>query len=227
MAKFVLGGIITNIAGSVGGTTLRRVPNGFSMYNKIKGASVSKLLQNARVPQIASIFQKWSSLSDSERAGWNATALTVTFPDKFGVAKNLTGRQLFTKANIQGLPIGLVVNDSAGFTNTVMEFSLPSFTFDISVPTFQITVDAVNNPSLVMVSVELSNKQIFQPVFKSRKVIAIGDCSLGDNNIQFPTELLAEYPYAAEGMWLAVYIQSINDFGMVSPYQVVIGQISA
>jgi len=141
MAKFVLGGIITNIAGSVGGTTLRRVPNGFSMYNKSKGTSIARLLNNTRVPQIARIFQKWSGLTDVERAGWNATALTVTFPDKFGVAKNLTGRQLFSKANIQLLPIGIEVTDSTGFTNDQPIWTLSSMIMNGDDGIYSVNVD--------------------------------------------------------------------------------------
>ena len=218
MAKFVLGGIVTNIAGSVGGTTLRRVPNGFSMYNKIKGASVSKLLQNARVPQIANIFQRWALLSDSERSGWNATALTVTFPDKFGVAKNLTGRQLFSKVNIQGLPANITVSDSAGFTTDVPEFTLVQAVVqnDLSDLIIDITGDIAD--TRLLVSIEISNKQIFQPTFKSRKVIANLTVSPPDSP-SIISEVLENYPYYNAAMYAIVYIQAVNAFGILSPYQ--------
>lgn len=225
MAKFVLGGIITNMAGSVGGTTFRRVPNGFSMYNKIKGASVAKLLQNTRVPQIANIFQRWALLSDSERSGWNATALTVTFPDKFGVAKNLTGRQLFSKANIQGLPAGIAINDSTGFTTDLVEWNLDTVTMNLTSNLAQMTVTSVDTTTQLLVSVEISNKQIYQPTFKSRKVIFIGGEDSGTVTQSFLTEFLANYDYASTGMWYAVYVQEMNQFGMLSPYQFKIGQI--
>jgi len=225
MAKFVLGALVTNIAGSVGGTTLRRVPNGFSMYNKPKGTSTSRLLSNARLPEIGKIFQRWALLSDAERAGWNAQALLITFPDKFGNAKNLTGRQLFSKANIQLLPTGNSVNDSTSFSNEYPEFILTTYTFDVSIPAFQVTVEAPIGVGQVLISVEISNKQIYQPTFKSRKVIWVGDIESPDANIQFPLPLLAQYPYVSDGMWIAVYVQSINSFGMLSPYQYIIAEI--
>lgn len=219
MAKFVLGGIVTNIAGSVGGTTLRRVPNGFSMYNKIKGTSNSRLLQNARVPQIANIFQRWSLLSDSERAGWNATALTVTFPDKFGVAKNLTGRQLFTKANIQLLPDNNFVVDSTGFTTENIPYSQNDISSNLGANAIEAGYVVPSDTAQVMFSVEISNKQIYQPTFKSRKVIQVEGLT-GSGNVNLYDAIFLNFPYIAVGMYLNVYSQSVNAFGMVSPYQV-------
>lgn len=225
MAKFVLGAIITNIAGSVGGTTLRRVPNGLSMYNKIRGTSKARLLKNPQLPAIGQIFQRWSQLSDSDRAGWNAQALLVTFPDKFGNQKNLTGRELFSKANIQLLPTGASLDSSSGFTTVVNDFTLGVFVFDISTPTFQVDVESLTGGNQIMISVELTQKPILQPVFKSREVIHVGDIEAPSANIQFPTAFLAKFPYATAGMWLTVYAQAINGSGMVSPYQFVSGQI--
>lgn len=226
MAKFQLGSVITNIAGSVGGTTFRRVPNGFSMFNKTKGTSKSRLLQNPRIPQIAQIFQQWSLLSDSERAGWSATALTVTFPDKFGVPKNLTGRELFSKLNIQLLPVGISKLDSTGFFSDYPLFSINGYNFNSPGGNYNIGLDSAFTSGTYMISAEVSNKKPLSPVFKSREVIQIADVESPDVNITFSTELLAKFPYIASGMWLSVYIQSINDFGMVSPYQYIIDQVS-
>ena len=218
MAKFILGTIITNIAGSVGGTTLRRVPNGFSMYNKSKGTSTSRLLNNARVPQIANIFQRWSLLSNEERLGWNATALTVTFPDKFGVQKNLTGRELFSKCNIQGLPAGLVVNDSTGFSTNILPFNLVDSDGDIVDDTLEIVFDGIDPIAKVMISYELSNRPIYQPTFKSRKVWEV-EPDLPNGNLNISTSLREAFPYVANGMSLYVYVQGYNEFGLLSPYQ--------
>ncbi len=218
MAKFVLGSLITNIAGSVGGTTLRRVPNGFSMYNKIKGASVSKLLQNTRVPQIANIFQRWSLLSDSERSGWNATALTVTFPDKFGVAKNLTGRQLFSKSNIQALPAGFTVNDSTGFTKDIPVFSLDDSDGGIGDDTLELVFSEIVGTVSIFISYEISNRSIYQPTFKSRKVWQF-EPDLSNGNLAISASVRAAFPFVQEGMFMYVYVQGYNEFGMLSPYQ--------
>jgi hypothetical protein len=219
MAKFILGGIVTNIAGSVGGTTLRRVPNGFSMYNKAKGTSQARLLLNPRVPQIANIFQRWASLTDTERAGWNAQALLVTFPDKFGVAKNLTGRQLFSKANIQLLPDNSTVNDSTGFTTTTPDYTLDGIVMNVDDGILTATVSPLAGAVTLLFSVEISNKQIYQPVFKSRKVILSTVASVAPEVVNLEPFILANFPYLAVGMWIVVYVQAINEFGMVSPYQ--------
>ncbi len=226
MAKFILGGIVTNIAGSVGGTTLRRVPNGFSMYNKIKGTSVAKLLINPRIPQIASIFQRWSSLSDVERAGWNNQATLITFPDKFGTQKNLTGRELFNKANIQLLPVDSSINSASGFTATTVDFTLDSMIMNADDGNYSATISVPVGTAMIMFSAEIANKQIYQPVFKSRKVIQFSDVTGTSQSINLEASLLANFPYIATGYWIALYVQCINEFGMVSVYQYRIAQFA-
>lgn len=218
MAKFILGSVITNIAGSVGGTTFRRVPNGFSMFNKIKGTSKSRLLQNSRIPQIGAIFQQWSLLDSSMRDAWTATAGTVTFPDKFGTPKNLTGRELFSKANIQSLPTGFPVTNPTGFTTVTESFVLDSFDFSLTEEQFPVTFSGITATAVVMLSAEVVNKKILQPTFKSRKVFIVLDVDV-DGSFDVKAEFLAQFPYFQNGMSVALYAQAINTYGMISPYQ--------
>ncbi len=224
MAKFLLGALVTNIAGSIGGTTFRRVPNGLSMFNKIRGTSKSRLLQNNRLPEIGQIFQRWSLLSDTERAGWNAQALLVTFPDKFGNQKNLTGRELFSKVNIQSLPAGFSITDSTGFTTETIPFTFTLLELDVTGELIGVTITSEIESGLLLVSMEVSNKQIFQPTFKSRKVIGSFATSSPDQAVPITSQVMSNFPYLQAGMWVAVYIQTINEFGILSPYQYMIGQ---
>jgi hypothetical protein len=227
MAKFILGGIVTNIAGSVGGTTLRRVPNGFSMYNKIKGTGYSRLLQNARIPQIGNIFQRWSLLSDSERSAWDLTATLFTFPDKFGTPKNITGRQLFTKSNIQSLPANYVVSNPAGFTKDTIPFVLNNLDISMSASTWVLDIEATGGGDAYMFSLELSQKKILQPTYKSREVLKSDFLIDGTNSIDVKGEILNKFPYITTNMYFIGYVQVINSYGMVSVYQIATGQVTS
>lgn len=224
MAKFLLGTIVTNVAGSVGGTTLRRVPNGFSMYNKIKGTSYSRLLQNKRVANIANIFQGWARLTQTERDGWNAQALLVTFPDKFGNPKNLTGRELFSKCNIQASPVGFSITDSTGFTTDIPDWLLEDSDGGIGDDSLEIIFGNIVDTVGIMISYELSNRQIYQPTFKSRKVYQV-EAAQENGNLNISASLRQAFPYVNEGMWLGVYVQGWNQFGLLSPYQYLIFQL--
>lgn len=218
MAKFLLGALVTNIAGSIGGTTFRRVPNGLSMFNKIRGTSKSRLLQNNRLPEIGQIFQRWSQLTDTQRAGWNAQALLVTFPDKFGNQKNLTGRELFSKSNIQLLPTGSSVINSDGFTKDTVPFEFASAVWDLGADDLLLSFNGLASGVTFLISAEVSNKSILQPTFKSRKVILQGAIDLPGDFDVLPS-LLENFPYVSSTMEIIFYVQQINSFGMLSPYQ--------
>ena len=91
--------MITNIAGSIGGTTFKRSPSGIVMMNKNLGGSKSARLKNNYVFKLGNVFRRWTHLDESTKTAWNEYALTITFPDKFGNQKNLTGRELFIKCS--------------------------------------------------------------------------------------------------------------------------------
>ena len=104
MAVIKLGSIVTDIAGSIGGTTFRRTTTGHAVYNK-QGRQVKSAFSKAsRKNQLGNVFRNWYNLSESEREQWALNASTYPLKDRFGNTKYLTGRQLFTKLNAQLLP---------------------------------------------------------------------------------------------------------------------------
>jgi hypothetical protein len=104
MANIKLGAIITDIAGSVGGSTFRRTPAGIILYNKQRTQIKSAFAKNSVKNKLGAILSSWSFQAKATRDFWNEKATLYTFPDKFGNKKNLTGRQLFTKLYTQYIP---------------------------------------------------------------------------------------------------------------------------
>lgn len=119
MATFTLGSIVTQIVGSIGGTTFKRGRNSLIISRKSYGGSRSKLLQNKRLGNLGLIFQAWASLSLALRTSWSEQASLIQFPDKNGVLKFLTGRQLYTKLNSQMITSDLSIQDPAGLVTVV------------------------------------------------------------------------------------------------------------
>ena len=101
MATFKIGAIITQISGSIGGTTFRKSANSNIIYNKQKRQNLSRNNNNSKSFINGFYFKAWGNLQEDERQGWNDIAPLYQFEDKFGDPKTLTGRQFFTKMQCQ------------------------------------------------------------------------------------------------------------------------------
>lgn len=115
MAQIKMGAIVTEIKGSVGGTTFQSSNAGFSMKNKGKGMhgkmkGYAQRHDGTHVPQqgnFAIVTKAWSSLTDVERATWSGLLGIWQFKNKFGVVYNGSAYQIFCAANINRLTLGL------------------------------------------------------------------------------------------------------------------------
>jgi len=112
MANIKLGAIITDIAGSVGGSTFRRTPAGIILYNKQGTQIKSAFAKNSVKNKLGAILGSWNFLETEVKEFWNDKATLYTFPNKFGEPRNLTGRQLYTKLNSQYIPTNETISTS-------------------------------------------------------------------------------------------------------------------
>lgn len=104
MANIKLGMIITDIQGSVGGSTFRRTPRGIILYNKQGTQIKSAFAAASRKNQLGNVFAAWKNLGTEEQTYWNKQATLYPQKNKFGTIVYLTGRQFFTKLSAQMLP---------------------------------------------------------------------------------------------------------------------------
>lgn len=215
MGIFKLGAIIVSIAGSVGGTTFRRNGSNGTMMNKQRGASPAKLLQNKALGGIGSIFQQWALLTGTQRTAWNLEALNFQFPDKFGTMRNLTGRQLFTKLNVQALPAGFSVLDPTGITSAVPLFDISVVDVDYNSGDYIVNVDNEGDACFFLFQIQQSKQPIYTPAFTSRRVIRVLTIT-GSVNINIFAEILQNYPQFDVNSSSVVYVTAINSFGFKS-----------
>ena len=104
MANIKLGLIITDIQGSVGGSTFRRTPRGVILYNKQGTQIKSAFAEASRKNQLGNVFSAWQNLTAEEQTYWIEQATLYPQKNKFGSVVYLTGRQFFTKLSAQMLP---------------------------------------------------------------------------------------------------------------------------
>lgn len=219
MATFKLGAIITDLAGSIGGTTLKRNGSYKVIMNKSSGSAYSRLLQNRALSYLGSIFKAWAFLEPSIQDAWNTAALTFTFPDKFGTLRNLTGRQLFIKLNSQRY----------AYDSTVIN----PFTLDSTLPPFLIT-DAYkrvgsnqlflgiscDDTSIITYSVmaEVSIQPLHAPTFISRKVFT-HVVFQGSGSVDIYPLFVENFPCYTEAYKARLYVCQLNSSGFKSVIQ--------
>ena len=219
MATFKIGGIITDIAGSIGGTTLKRNGSYKVIMNKSSGTPYSRSYNNPSLQYLPFIFKSWSLLDNAEKAAWDAQALNFTFPDKFGSLRNLTGRQLFVKLNAQrwlDTPSFVDVSTISSFTEN---FSLEYAVYEPLAPFFNIYVQGdYSGFQKYYVSIEISQQPLRAPSFISRKVIGKYELPAG-SGVNILDDLLKAYPFFNKNYNARLYICAVNNSGFKSVWQ--------
>ena len=219
MATFKLGAIITDIAGSIGGTTLKRNGSYKVIMNKSSGTPYSRSYNNPSLQYLPFIFKTWSRLSDSDKSAWKEQALLYTFPDKFGTLRTLSGRQLFVKLNAQrwlDTPSFVDVSTISSFTKV---FTLGNVIYVPSLTFFNLSVNGdYSGFQKYYVSLELSLQPLRAPSFISRKIIGVYDFQAGEGTDIFG-DVLKAYPFFNENYNARLYICAVNDSGFKSVMQ--------
>lgn len=215
MAIFKLGAIITEIAGSIGGSTFRRTKTNPIIMNKVQRINRSKLRQNAQLNYISQLFKKWSILPDEFKITWYTAAGLFQFPDKFGVLRYLTPRQLFTKLNGQLIPVGLYNDDASGITSDIPVISIIACNFNISLPEFNIFLSADSYPCNFTISAEIKQGVLNAPTFTRREIIYYDELA-SESYQDITAQFLAKFPYFNYSYNARIYVTAINNFGFKS-----------
>lgn len=100
MARIIYSGIVTQIAGSVGGTTFQRNAYGFTIKNKPNMIHPRKKLQIALQQNLIAVLGLWKSLTLADRAVWDSYALAYPQYAKKNITSRLSGHAVFLKRNL-------------------------------------------------------------------------------------------------------------------------------
>lgn len=213
MAVIQMGAIVTKIKGSVGGTAFKTQRATQVMFNKSKGYSKSKSYQNPAINYARSIFQKWSFLTAGQKLAWNNQAAILFFLDKFGNSVHITGRQLYTKVNLNLRQLDYLPEPPLGFDPLVSLLSNEPCEASMSSEYAFVPVEVENiGDSYVSLSLEVSLSPLREPVFVSRKVIKTITTS-SNTTINFFDEMMEQFPYINASYNIRVYLEIMNEYG--------------
>lgn len=214
MAVIKLGSIVTDIAGSIGGTTFRRTSTGHAVYNKQGRQVKSAFAKASRKNELGNIFSNWYNLSEIERQQWAINASTYPQKDKFGNTKYLSGRQLYTKLNAQLLPAG-ETSDVNSF-DTFVELAPTNIdTFDISISELSLYIDGDFSTQFIYISMyQLRRRGRVKPHahFKRTAVREVGS----KTKIDIWNEFQKQFPFADKDQTFGFNIQFANECGVMT-----------
>jgi hypothetical protein len=99
MAIIQLGELVSNIKGSIAGTTYQKNGAGLIMRRRSNPARTSTTAQQTVHQTHQRRLSEWQNLSLSDRISWNQFAALYPKQNKFGVSKKITGQNFFESVN--------------------------------------------------------------------------------------------------------------------------------
>jgi hypothetical protein len=212
MAKILLGGVVTAIVGSIGGTTFKRTPYGFSFGKKSLGFTKNKSLSNKALGYLAQVRNDWNNLGTVEQNNWNDVAQTFEFPDKFGNPIKLTGRMLFIKSWGTLIQSGSSIKSAAEFNTNTDNFVLSLGTIDLNTDAIEIDITSPSSGQWYYFQVERIRKENQAPSF-TRRYVCLRQNEVGDGTINLFLPMKAQFQTLEVDELYRVYVTAVNNSG--------------
>lgn len=131
MALVQVSGLISNIKGSIGGTTFSNTRAGLVAKRRLPGLRLPNTKQAGALNSSMVITNQWNALSSEQREVFNDYALANTYTSRYGLIKPLTGYQWYKQ-----------LAQAALYFNSESIVSPPPYAIPIAVPTFTVSVTA-------------------------------------------------------------------------------------
>jgi hypothetical protein len=96
-ARIIYTALVDNIRGSIGGTTFQRNAYGYTIKGKPAMVNPNTQRQRRRKTTFAIAAQRWRTLTDPDRAAWEAYAETFPIPSRLNPDAYLNGFAAFTR----------------------------------------------------------------------------------------------------------------------------------
>jgi hypothetical protein len=106
MAKIKFSALVSDMRNKLNGSVLSKNRYGNYMRNKTTPVNPQTTFQQNARAVLSSLSQAWAGLTEVQRNGWKALALTLPFTDIFGDPKTLTGNSLYVGLNANLLKVG-------------------------------------------------------------------------------------------------------------------------
>lgn len=136
MARIQTGALISDIRGSIGGTTFQRNASGLVAHNKMSLPNFSTNAQTARRNLLASLQQSWMSLTAARRLAWQTWATYQNIKVRTFSTTGAYGQQAFLQANFYASLLGLpVLLDPvfSPYSMSIQSWALKKYMTDINI----------------------------------------------------------------------------------------------
>lgn len=210
MAVIRLGVVVTGVSGSLGGSTFRRYRTGTALQRRSAGGSLIKLMQNNAIARNTTIIQAWSLFTPSEVNAWNVAAPNFPFPDKFGVMRPLSGRELYIKIACYANLLGLALPTPASLSSTVIPIAIELGAFNLSSGSCPIRfADTVAGHYATIQIALIRNINVTLPATR-RKVLAVVNIGTTDEIDVYET-IINQFPFIAPGQSVQIWATPYNN----------------
>jgi len=132
MATIKLGVGISDIRGSIGGTTFSRNAGGAYARQRVKAVNPNSARQNTVRARTSYLTKAWGeTLDDDERADWRAYAAGTSWTNRLGDTITINGLAAFVRLNTLRMMAGLAISTAAPLA--MGHAGNPTFTFTATV----------------------------------------------------------------------------------------------
>lgn len=131
MARITYGIVVTNIKGSIGGTTFSSNRAGSIAKARLTGRRRLSPGQSSSLSASMSVTNAWNALSYAEKTVFNDYAIANTFTDRFGTVKTLTGFQWYKQ-----------LSQASFYFTGVYLTAPPVYSFPAALPSFEVLSQA-------------------------------------------------------------------------------------
>ncbi len=129
MATVQFSSLVTDVVGSIGGTTFSRNRSGPTAKSKIVGKKSTTAGQQIQLQNNNALRQQWAALTLTQKQVWNEYATINTKTNRYGRTKTLTGFNWF-----------ISVNNAYYYVHGIYTVVPPAFAYPAFLPTFSLAV---------------------------------------------------------------------------------------
>lgn len=226
MAKALMGAIVVKLAGKLNGHCFRVYGNTQVLQQKGLPPRKLNITVNGAMPVIRDIFAKWITLDAVGRTKWKNLALLYPFSDRWGNPKYLSGRQFFTKMNINAILAQFPEPDADTFDGYIPGLEFENVIVTISDTTVELKNEHLAGGSILQICIrKLQNEAVNPEPSRIKTICYIKAVDYTPANLW--TAIQNSGFRFTEGEWYAVSVSAVSPYGMKSPFLMYVTQAIA
>lgn len=132
MAKVKYSALVSDMRNKLNGSVLSKNRAGNYIRNKTTPVNPQTAAQQANRQQLGAMSSAWNGLTEPQRQSWRGAVASFPYTDIFGDRKELDGKSLFIKLNLNLLNAGQTQISSAPSSVAIPELAINSGTATVA-----------------------------------------------------------------------------------------------